>query len=192
MKTTLFIKEKMTLLVFLMASAFFVTSCNSDNKSTEEDTKDTVEESTNNETDNNNYNNNSEETAMPEAASATVYNITQVDSPPLFDAECRNADNPAKCSEDKILAFIKKNAQFPKAAANKGQEGLEQVIFVVQKDGSLANVKYVASSDKKSCDGCQQAAVDVIGKMTTWVPAQKDGNPVAVQMTIPVRFRNTI
>ena len=117
-----------------------------------------------------------------------VYNLTQVDVPPLFDVLCIKASNPGKCSEGKLLSFIKENAKFPSQAASNASS-LEQVLIVIEQDGSVSGTKYIASGNKKFCKGCQQAAVDVVGKMAPWTPAIKDGKPVSVKMTIPIKFR---
>jgi protein TonB len=189
MKSIIIFKNQLLALTLILGLGLMVASCKSDSAAEAEaevdeavaELKSDVAMATSN-----------AETAMPEAKSRTIYNITQVDRPPLFSADCAKAENPRKCSEDKILAFIKDNAKFPKAASTKNQDGFEQVIFVVEKDGSLADVKYAASSEADKCDGCQQAAVDVVGLMTKWEPAMKDGKAVAVQMTVPVRFRSTM
>lgn len=113
-----------------------------------------------------------------------VFNETQVDSKAIF-GDCSTAE----CSENKILSFIKENIVLPKNE-NLLDESLEQVLVVVDETGNIANVKFVASGNQKGCPACQQAAVDVVGKMKKWKPAMKDGNPVAVKMTIPVKFKN--
>jgi hypothetical protein len=118
--------------------------------------------------------------------SSNVLNLTQVDTPPLMDATCKADKNPKKCSDSKVLKFIKNNIVIPNGWNNEAS--FEQVLVVIEKDGSLRDIKYVASSNNKGCKACQKAAVDVVGKMDNWVPAMKDGKPVAVQMTIPVKF----
>ena len=114
-----------------------------------------------------------------------AYNLTQVDMPPLFDSLCIAADDPKSCSEEKLLSFIADNLIKPKG---RNKKSLEQVLVVIEKDGSLQGLQYVASENKESCPECQQAAVDVIGKIEKWVPGTKDGKPVAVKMAIPVKF----
>ncbi len=116
-----------------------------------------------------------------------VYNLTEVDTPPLFDKACGDKKEPRKCSDDKLLDFIKDNAKFPKRAKNNATS-LEQVVVVIEKDGSISSTKYVASGNKETCEGCQQAAADVVGMMKSWIPATKNGSPVAVSYTIPIKF----
>lgn len=116
-----------------------------------------------------------------------VFNLTQVDTPPLFDPACKTSKNPGKCSEEKIMQFIKQNAKFPNKT-NANIKSLEQVIVVIDKDGNLSDTKFIASGNSEACKACQQAAADVIGMMKKWTPAMKDGKAVASQMTIPVKF----
>lgn len=115
-----------------------------------------------------------------------VYNITQVDSPPLMSADCTTESSPKQCSDKKVMEFIKKNVNISKSWKNEGS--FEQVLVIIEKDGSLRDIKYVASSNNDGCEACQKAAVDVVGKMSNWIPAKKDGKAVAVKMTIPVKF----
>lgn len=117
---------------------------------------------------------------------AGVYNITQVDRPPLMSSDCIKDAKPQLCSDEKVMDFIKKNVKKPSAWKNEGS--FEQVLVVIEKDGSLRDIKYVASSNNEGCEACQKAAVEVVGKMNKWQPAMKDGKPVAVKMTIPVKF----
>jgi|GEM_PF-5554935 len=114
-----------------------------------------------------------------------AYDLTQVDVPPLFDASCSKASDAKKCSEEKLLAFIANNLVKPKG---RKKTSLEQVLVIIDKNGALQPLKYVASGNKDGCPECQQAAIDVIGKIKNWVPAMKDGKPVASKMAIPVKF----
>lgn len=118
---------------------------------------------------------------------AHVFTMVDVDEKPIFDIACQDAEDVDKCSHKKIYAFIQDNIDTEVFTSVMDEESLEQVIFVVNDDGTIGDVKYVVSSDS-DCEGCQQAAVDVIGKMPAWQPAIKDGQPVAVQVTVPIKF----
>lgn len=114
-----------------------------------------------------------------------AYNLTEVDTPPLFAADCSTEKNPRECSDIKLMAYITEHMVQPKGWNKKS---LEQVLVIIEKDGSLKGAKYVASGNSEGCPECQQAAVDVVGKIKQWTPAIKDGKPVASKMSIPVRF----
>ncbi len=119
---------------------------------------------------------------------AHVFNMIDVDEKPIFDAACQDAEDVDKCFHKKIYAFIQDNIDTEVFTSVMDEESLEQVIFVVNDDGSIGEVKYVANADT-DCEGCQQAATEVMGKMPAWQPAIKDGQPVAVQVTVPIKFQ---
>jgi hypothetical protein len=139
----------------------------------------------------NNYQENIEDKSTNKSKSIApkkeVYTLSEVDNIPLF-GNCTQLQDPIKCSQKNITKFIKDNIEYPKNNLDLEQSGKEYVTFIIHKDGSLSDVKYV-HTDNLSCEGCQQAAVDVIGKMTEWTPGKKSNNPVDVQLTIPIRFR---
>ena len=174
------------------AIGFSLVACNNDSKKDMDNAVDEVETAVENAADNvankakeikSDIKSEMEENEYSTSTSA-VLNETQVDSKAMF-GDCATV----KCSEEKILSFIKDNIVLPKNK-NTLDNSLEQVLVVVDKNGAIGDVKFVASSNSKGCPTCQQAAVDVVGKMKNWKPAMKDGNPVAVKMTIPVRFKN--
>lgn len=117
-----------------------------------------------------------------------VYEHTEVDVKPMFSDKCLNQEDPWACTVSEVTQFVQQNIEWPEKALGQNQEGVEEVTFVVLQDGSLARVKHVVSKDRP-CDGCQQAAVDVVGKMDEWIPGEKDGEKVAVRLTLPIRFR---
>ena len=166
-----------------LAAAVTFTSCDSN----EDSAKENMEKAS---TDVENKVDDAQKEMEKPRAEKMVYSIADVDVQPLFGLECPTKDDPVACSNEEMLKFVKDNAKFPKEASRKGQDGFEQVIVVIEKDGSVSDMKYVASSQTKDCEGCQKAAVDVVAKMKTWTPAKKDGKPVATQITIPVRFES--
>ncbi|MBK8624399.1 MAG: energy transducer TonB [Saprospiraceae bacterium] len=94
-----------------------------------------------------------------------------------------------KCSDIAMLTFIQKNLKYPAIARENGVEGTAVVQFVVDKDGSIADVKVV----REPGAGCGQAAETVIKSMNNmgskWVPGKQRGRPVRVLYTLPVKFK---
>lgn len=183
-----------SLLLILFTSSCKSDTVNSDAKAVEASVENTVDKATNNVEKTAKKMNKKAESLLDKAEKEmnltrgkNVFNLSQVDTPALFDVTCQTASNPGKCSDKKMLQFIKDNAEFPKNA-NANIESLEQVIVVIDKDGNLSETKFIASGNNDQCKACQQAAANVIGKMKKWTPAMKDGKPVAFQMTIPVKF----
>ncbi|MDI6833957.1 MAG: energy transducer TonB, partial [Bacteroidales bacterium] len=62
--------------------------------------------------------------------------------------------------------------------------GTVYVQFVVEKDGSISDIKVV-----RGIGGiCDEEAVRVITKMPNWIPAKQKGIPVRSYYVIPIAF----
>ena len=81
--------------------------------------------------------------------------------------------------------FLKKNLKYPNQARRMGIEGKVFVQFVVDKDGSLNDIKVL----KGIGGGCDEEAVRVLKKHPKWSPGKQRGRPVKVRMVIPVFFK---
>ena len=82
-------------------------------------------------------------------------------------------------------AFIKENLKYPEDAANYGIQGRVIVNFVVDKDGSISDIKVVRGVHP-SLDA---EAVRVVKLMPKWKPAENRGKPVRTKYMLPVFFR---
>ena len=79
---------------------------------------------------------------------------------------------------------IGEKLRYPATAKRMGVEGKVFVQFVINKDGSITNMKIV----KGIGSGCDEEAIRVMGTMPSWEPGRQRGRPVRVQMIIPIRF----
>ena len=85
----------------------------------------------------------------------------------------------------KQMEFMMKNLKYPKEAENEGASGTVRVHFIVEKDGSLTDVK-VPESVHKALDA---EAIRLVKAMPKWTPAQLKGKAVRSKMVLPVQFR---
>lgn len=85
---------------------------------------------------------------------------------------------------DSMYAYIVKNLKYPEAAKEKGIEGRVYVQFVIEKDGSISNVKILRGIG----GGCEEAAVEMIKNMPKWKPGKQRGKPVRCQFNLPINF----
>jgi TonB family protein len=85
---------------------------------------------------------------------------------------------------NKMVEFIKKNIQYPEEARKKGVEGTVVVVFNVQKDGSLLNIKI----DKSVGSGCDEEAIRIIKAMPKWV-CKSEIAPGTQEVKLPIRFK---
>lgn len=84
-----------------------------------------------------------------------------------------------------MMAYLANNVKYPKVAAENGVQGRVVVGFIVEKDGSLSDVKVKRGVDPS----LDREAVRVVKSMPRWNPGKKDGQPVRVEYTLPVTFR---
>lgn len=80
--------------------------------------------------------------------------------------------------------YVSENLNYPSAAVRMNVSGNVFVQFVVEKDGSITDVKAV----KGIGSGCDEEAVRVIASSPAWNPGKQRGRPVRVQMIMPIRF----
>lgn len=71
-------------------------------------------------------------------------------------------------------------------AAKLGDKGTVFLLFVVEKDGSITDVKVMKGLH--ICSSCNDAAKEVIENMPKWEPAKNNGKPVRVRMQLPIKF----
>ncbi len=86
-----------------------------------------------------------------------------------------------------LMEYLSKNIKYPEAAMKKGTQGRATVQFVVEKDGSITNVKILRGIDPE----LNKEAVRVISAMPKWKPGTQKGEAVRVKYTVPVMFRLT-
>ena len=80
--------------------------------------------------------------------------------------------------------WIGDNYQYPSGAIDAGVKGTVQVSFVVEKDGSLTDIKVVRDLSY----GTGQAAINLLKKAKKWSPGIQNGRPVRVAYTLPIRL----
>ncbi|GAB4400109.1 MAG: energy transducer TonB [Microscillaceae bacterium] len=81
--------------------------------------------------------------------------------------------------------YIAKKIEYPKQARRMGVEGRVFVQFVVDKDGSLTEIKVL----KGIGSGCDEEAVRVLQSAPKWKPGKQRGRNVKVRMSIPIYFK---
>jgi protein TonB len=84
-----------------------------------------------------------------------------------------------------LFEYLSKNIKYPVVAEENGIQGRVIVTFVVERDGSITDVK-VAKSVDPSLD---KEAMRVVKSMPNWIPGKQNGSAVRVKYTVPVTFR---
>ena len=84
-----------------------------------------------------------------------------------------------------MMDFMAKNVVYPQEAKDKGIAGRVFVSFVVEKDGSIDEVKVMRGIG----GGCDEEAVRVVKSMPKWKPGKMKGEPVRVSYMMPINFK---
>ena len=83
------------------------------------------------------------------------------------------------------IAFLSNNLRYPAVAMEQGIQGRVVTQFVVDKDGSITDVKVVRSLDPM----LDKEAVRLVKSMPKWTPGKLNGSPVRVKYILPISFR---
>ena len=78
-----------------------------------------------------------------------------------------------------------RSIKYPTIAQETGTQGRVIVQFVVNKDGSIVDVKVVRGVDPY----LDKEAIRVISTMPKWKPGEQRGKPVRCKFTVPVMFK---
>ena len=87
--------------------------------------------------------------------------------------------------ESGMMKFLTENVKYPKEALDKGITGRVLVEFVVERDGSINDVKIMKSVDPI----LDNEAIRIVKAMPKWEPGTMNGKAVRVKHTLPVTFR---
>ncbi|HSN47367.1 MAG TPA: energy transducer TonB [Flavobacterium sp.] len=102
----------------------------------------------------------------------TVYNTAGIEVKPDFPG-----------GMDKFLAFVGKNYQPPE---EEGLKGKVYVTFVVEKDGSLTDIKVLRDIGY----GTGKEAIRVLNKSPRWTPGEQNGKKVRCTFSLPISIQS--
>ncbi len=81
--------------------------------------------------------------------------------------------------------YLGKNLKYPSQARRMGIEGRVFLSFVVEKDGSLTDIKVM----KGIGAGCDEESIRVMANAPKWNPGKQRGEPVRVRYSFPIVFK---
>ena len=81
--------------------------------------------------------------------------------------------------------YVGEKMKYPAQARRMGIEGRVFVEFIINKDGSLTEIKFI----KGIGAGCDEEAVRVIQSAPAWNPAKQRGKAVKQRYTLPIIFK---
>ncbi|MDA7729024.1 energy transducer TonB, partial [Flavobacteriales bacterium] len=83
-----------------------------------------------------------------------------------------------------LMRYIQKNVKYPAIAKEYNITGKVYVSFIVDKKGSVTNVKIVRGVDKN----LDAEAMRVVKSLPKYKPGKQRGKSVRVMFTIPINF----
>ena len=113
-----------------------------------------------------------EDVAAEEVVANKVFDV--VEQPPTF-------------AHGNIIAWLSQNIHYPPVAEENNIQGRVVVQFVVEKDGSLTEIKTVKSVNPL----LDEEAVRVVSAMPKWEPGKQKGKAVRVKYNVPISFKLT-
>ena len=87
--------------------------------------------------------------------------------------------------EAALMKYLQDHVKYPPEAAKNNVQGHVIVQFVVNKDGSIGEVKVVRSLE----ENLDKEAIRVIKTLPKFTPGRQDGKAVSVWYTLPVPFK---
>ncbi len=84
-----------------------------------------------------------------------------------------------------VQKWIAKNVKYPVLAMENGIQGKVYIQFVIERDGSITDVKVLRGVDSS----LDKEAMRVVKAMPKWKPGKQRGKPVRVSYTLPINFQ---
>jgi len=106
-----------------------------------------------------------------------------IEDVPVFPG-CEGAKDKKACFQEKMQAHIVKNFRYPEIAQEMGIQGRVSVMFVIQKDGSIGDIR-MRGPDKN----LEAEALRIIEKLPKMTPGKQRGRAVKVPFSIPITFK---
>ena len=112
-------------------------------------------------------------------------NHLNIEDVPMFRS-CKNVfkSQRRECFQNKMTKHIRKHFYYPKYAFNRGIQGKVFVTFIIEKDGSISEIK-TRGADKS----LEKAALKIIKKLPKLIPGKANGKPVRVPSSIPITWK---
>jgi protein TonB len=123
----------------------------------------------------------SEETVIEEIVVAPVEEKENVDE--IFTVVEESAT--PKGGYPAFYKYVGEKIKYPAQARRMGIEGKVFVEFVVNRDGSIVDVKVL----KGIGAGCDEEATRIVQSAPAWTPGKQRGKPVRQKMVIPITFK---
>ncbi len=108
-----------------------------------------------------------------------------VESVPIYPGcEGGNNNEIKDCFQKKIMEHVMKNFKYPDMAVELGIHGKVFVVFVIDKDGMVSNIR-TRGPDKI----LEKEASRIVSLLPKMIPGKQRGRPVKVPFSLPINFK---
>lgn len=122
---------------------------------------------------------------MAKSQSAPPQDTSSIQDTTIYTVAEVQAQFPGGLTQ--MYAFIGEHLSYPaEALKQKGLNGKVIIGMVVEKDGTLTNIKV----QKGLGYGCDEESMRVVARMPKWEPALRHGKKVRMQMAVVFKFQN--
>jgi protein TonB len=124
--------------------------------------------------------------AGSEGSTATAASGTSAPPATADGPQTVTPDEPARPEggTDAFFEWVQKNQKYPAQALQRKIQGKVMMEFVIEKDGSLTNIKPI----KRLGSGLDEEAIRLIKASPKWHPATYKGQPMRQKMVLPIVF----
>jgi TonB family protein len=123
----------------------------------------------------------------PDGTENQVPDSTDTSDPkvPAFPCNPLYQSKDTDCGGTSLMMYLRDHIIYPESARKLGIEGTASLNFVVEKDGSVAQVQIINGIS----DAIKKECLRIVSEMPKWTPGSANGVPVKVKYTLPIRFR---
>lgn len=116
------------------------------------------------------------------------YSPFSVEQLPMFPA-CKGLSRAEQktCFDEQLAKVIVKHLVYPEEDLEYGKQGVAQVEFIIDENGTITNV--VALNNKRATSEMQKAAEKAVKRVPKLIPAKQGDKSVRIKYSIPVVFK---
>ena len=87
--------------------------------------------------------------------------------------------------EDALVGYFSRNIRYPNFAVENRIEGIVDIEFIVNKDGTILDPKVL----KGIKGGCDEEALRLVKSLPKWMPGKKNGYAVKTYYNVSIPFK---
>lgn len=109
-----------------------------------------------------------------------------IENAPVFPGceAISDEDEKKACFQEMMQKHIQRHFRYPESAQEMGLQGRVNIIFTIQKDGSIGDVQMRGPHEI-----LEKEAARIISKLPKMTPGKQRGTPVKVPFSIPITFK---